>query len=72
MYMDIWDIEIITHVAAGESGVREIRDYKRLRVRARNRTISCRCFARVRIPYLRSRTHTHTHTPIVRAHASTN
>lgn len=40
MYMDIWDIEIITHVAARAegSGVREIRDYKRLRVRARNRT----------------------------------
>lgn len=32
MYMDIWDIEIITHVPAGGSG--EIRDYKRLRIRA--------------------------------------
>lgn len=34
MYMDIWDIEIITHVAGEGSGAKEIRDYKRLRIRA--------------------------------------
>lgn len=74
MYMDIWDIEIITHVAEGESmgrggrgkGERDPRLQEAADSRATAR-YRVGVLSRVRIPYLRSRTHA-----IIRAHASTN
>lgn len=62
MYVDIWDIEIITHAAAAAAGERDTADKggggegsgtTRGTGSTSNRTISCRCFSRVRTSYLR-------------------